>query len=87
LLAALRTTIRRLGHEDQLDDRAARSLDRLVRDAGRALGEGDVRGAQAKLRTVAETVSRLRADGDLSAAGYETITKAISAIERNLSQA
>jgi len=77
LTSALRTTIRRLDHAGQFDSGAARSLDRLVRDAGRALSGGDLQRGRDRLRVIGETVGRLHSDGDLSASGFATLTKAL----------
>ncbi|MCP2329468.1 hypothetical protein HDA40_007975 [Hamadaea flava] len=86
LTSALRTTIRQLDHAGQLDSDAARSLDRLVRDARRALSGGDLEPGRDRLRVIGETVGRLRSDGELSAAGYATLTKALAQIEDSLTR-
>lgn len=86
LTSALRTTIRQLDHAGQLDSGAARSLDRLVRDARRALSGGNLGPGRDRLRVIGETVGRLRSDGYLSAAGYATLTKALAQIEDSLTR-
>jgi hypothetical protein len=84
LTSALRSTVRQLDHAAQLDSGAARALDRLIRDAGRALSGGDLQRGRERLRVIVETVGRLRANGDLSAAGFATLTKALAQIEASL---
>jgi len=84
LIAGLRTTIRQLQHDGNLDEDPAEELDKGLRDAARALADGNVNRTWDKLHDVASKIAHLHEEGDLSDRDFQSLATKMTQLAQAL---
>jgi hypothetical protein len=86
LIAGLRTTIKQLQRDGNLDEDPAEELDKGLKDAARALADGNVNRAWDKLHDVASKIAHLHEEGDLSDRDFQTLATKMTQLAQALPQ-
>lgn len=84
LIAGIQAGLSQLVQDGHIKRRSARELDKRLDEASRALASGEIEKAWAKLRETTEKIGEFQQKGELSPAGYQALTSALTQLAQVL---